>query len=127
MDVSPEFTPSAPAREVDEDGESDVTGRDICDPAHHDWCPSPSQLPMPNFLSWYFEGREIPTEDAHVPDGCPIDFNTYSPISCADGPSPAKPAAEDSAPASPSAQSDASIPPLPDLLVPVSASTVDAP
>ena len=124
MDVSPELTPSAPAREVTEDTDLDVTGRDICDPANNDWCPSPSQLPMPNFLSWYFEGRDIPTDDVHMPQGRPIDD---SPTSLADGPSPTGPAVEGSAPTSPSAQSDASIPPPPGQPVPESSRTSDAP
>ena len=79
---------------------------------------------MPNFLSWYFEGRDIPAEDVHIPQDRPIE---YSPTSLADGPSPTGPAAEDSAPASPSVQSDASIPPPPHQHVPESSRTLDAP
>ena len=118
MDVSPELPTSAPETEVDED----CVGRDICDPANHDWCPSHSQLPMPNFPSWDFQGRDIPEGDTTMIQGRSIYYSPTSPAESTEGP-----AVKDLDLPSPSDHSDVSIPPPLDQSVPALPHSSDTP
>ena len=99
-----------PSSDADTDANiDDFPGKDVSDPANHDLqtlglVPSPSQMPLPSFLSSQIVGRDIPGDVATV-EGRTID---YSPTSPAD--SPVRPAARTLDSPSQSDRSDASIP-----------------